>query len=502
MSWYRPSSSGVPQAPVIGGATNLAAEEIRGIQQAPNAGEQVMKGLTLQSDWEEYKKKKKVAGTERANRWLDEELYNRLNPSNTAQGNQFNYYTDDVGFDFTDMGSKRKFTDENKQVLLEAYKNQISIEGGNFSIGDFEQKWRLSKAQEDMEILSEMYMDYKKGFVSSRDFNIAARNPNFLNFYKDLSDDAKERLKTDFSYDLAYETPMEALGRMPSRIAGAFKDEPVTTTGKTAAGIGLGYGGYRLADKFLYQKFASDPKAYTANISNAEDILKKANEKYSTSVGNRKDSWRYKSGPRKGHMYTIKDLRKGIAGDAGLKWVKLRDKRYKAVSEAQRALNALKAGRKPTLGNLPLRTAGSALSRLGSSELVQSSARFGRRVLPYSVGGHLGYMGGSGLAKAAGLGEVGQAVTGVASGVGGSVGLAKIVKKLSDPAVRTALKPLLKKHAPKLLLKLGASMAGYVGPQAAEPISTALGLAGTAWAAYDLIQLAKAVPDIAAILMD
>jgi hypothetical protein len=44
-------------------------------------------------------------------------------------------------------------------------------------------------------------------------------------------------------------------------------------------------------------------------------------------------------------------------------------------------------------------------------------------------------------------------------------------------------------------------MAGYVGPQAAEPISTALGLAGTAWAAYDLIQLAKLYPDIKALIL-
>ena len=110
-------------------------------------------------------------------------------------------------------------------------------------------------------------------------------------------------------------------------------------------------------------------------------------------------------------------------------------------------------------------------------------------------------MGGAKVAEALGAGEMGQALTGTATGVAGSVGLAKVVKKLGDPAVRAKLKPLLKKFAPKLLTKLGVSMAGYVGPQAAEPISTALGLAGTAWAAYDLIQLAKAVPDIAELLM-
>ena len=117
------------------------------------------------------------------------------------------------------------------------------------------------------------------------------------------------------------------------------------------------------------------------------------------------------------------------------------------------------------------------------------------------MGGHLGYTGAAKIAEGLGLGEVGQAVSGIGGGVAGSIGLAKVVKTLGDPAVRAKLKPLLKKFAPKLLVKLGASMAGYVGPHAAEPISTALGLAGTAWAAYDLIQLAKAVPDIAELLM-
>ena len=119
----------------------------------------------------------------------------------------------------------------------------------------------------------------------------------------------------------------------------------------------------------------------------------------------------------------------------------------------------------------------------------------GKSYLKYGIGGATGSKIGGAIGEVVG-GEGGE----VAGQIGGQIGGMAIMKKLSNPKTMKALKPLLKKYAPKLALKLGASMAGYMGPQAAEPISTALGLAGTAWAVKDLYDLAQEVPEIYKIL--
>ena len=108
----------------------------------------------------------------------------------------------------------------------------------------------------------------------------------------------------------------------------------------------------------------------------------------------------------------------------------------------------------------------------------------------------LGAMGGSAaaskIAEWVGAGEGTQAIAEVGGGIGGALSAPKVIKAMTNPAVMQAVS----RHAPKIAAKLAFSSAGYIGPQAAEPISTALGVAGTAWAAYDIMRLAKEVPEI------
>ena len=80
--------------------------------------------------------------------------------------------------------------------------------------------------------------------------------------------------------------------------------------------------------------------------------------------------------------------------------------------------------------------------------------------------------------------------------VGGGISVPLFIKAYKNPARRKKINAVLKKFAPKILTKLGVSALGYAGPQAAEPVSTALGVLGTAWAGYDAIKLAQELPEL------
>jgi len=125
----------------------------------------------------------------------------------------------------------------------------------------------------------------------------------------------------------------------------------------------------------------------------------------------------------------------------------------------------------------------------------------GKAALPYAAGAWAGAKGGSAIAEAMGGGEGAQLAGGAAGGAAGIAGtkltMAKVAKKLADPAVMKRIMPILKKVAPKLAAKIGVSTVGLVVP---EGVSTALGAAGLLWGAYDLIQLANSAPEIYELL--
>ena len=129
------------------------------------------------------------------------------------------------------------------------------------------------------------------------------------------------------------------------------------------------------------------------------------------------------------------------------------------------------------------------------------------------VGGGAGHMLGEKIGGSiGGEGSAAEFVGGIGGGVGGAYGGAKAqrgiikgVKKLTEPATQKRLTKYLAKKGgdkavksalKKALAKLGISAAGYLGPQALEPYSTAAGIAGTTWALYDIYQLAMAAPEL------
>ena len=127
----------------------------------------------------------------------------------------------------------------------------------------------------------------------------------------------------------------------------------------------------------------------------------------------------------------------------------------------------------------------------GASFAGGNLMRFGHSALPTLGSMHAGSMVGGGIGGLVG-GDTGEVVGNVAGGITGPM--------IMKWAMTDAGKKTLKQYAPKALAKLAGSMAGYMGPQAAEPISTALGAAGTAWAVYDIMQLVKAMPELARMI--
>ena len=132
--------------------------------------------------------------------------------------------------------------------------------------------------------------------------------------------------------------------------------------------------------------------------------------------------------------------------------------------------------------------------------------RAGRRNLKSLAGYGIGSTLGGKLGELTGSEEA-EFVGSVGGGIGGAIGMRKLWKKLQDPNTIKKLKAVAAKSGKKgainkILAKLGVSALGYVGPQAIEPFSTAVGAAGTAWAMYDIYKIAKEVPALMDILSE
>ena len=86
-------------------------------------------------------------------------------------------------------------------------------------------------------------------------------------------------------------------------------------------------------------------------------------------------------------------------------------------------------------------------------------------------------------------------------GAAGGISMHKVMKKITSKEGMTAIKAVLKKSGAgrKILTKMGISAVGMAVPELA---STVLGVAGTAWAAYDIVQLAAAMPELYRMLND
>jgi hypothetical protein len=151
-----------------------------------------------------------------------------------------------------------------------------------------------------------------------------------------------------------------------------------------------------------------------------------------------------------------------------------------------------------------------AANKLARGGTVGGKAlKYGKTYGGMAAGAGIGSQVGEALGGAITGGPGGEMIGSAAGGVSGAVAGAKgqrsmmsAFKKLSEPATLEKLrfwakgkgaKGGAKKLMLKALGKLGISAAGVVVP---EPVSTAVGVAGAAWAAHDIYQIAKEFPEI------
>lgn len=468
MAFYQPSSAGVPQAPVAGGASQLAAAEINAAPPAFNAGESMMRAMEVGARWEEREKAKRDEGTQEATTFLDNELYDVLNtssvPSSVGTGG-------DV--DFSNLG-QRKFTKERKQVALTAYKAKVLQEGGQFNARAFDQLWNSYKTQENQKILSDMYYDYKKGRVDADDFNYAARNPEFLEFYKDLGDESKQYLQEQLGHKLDYRT----WGEVPGDILDDYVLSPLGLTAGATAAVGMGTETGRDLTKGAYER-VTGVTALNNQRKELEDLKQKADDLSKRgSKKNPNPTWefnQYKKSQEYKNYINLK--KKKTLSPVDKEKLKKYQEKFDELKNKSKGFGTNKRSAKEAYEKAQAKYDDSLNKRKG--RFGRGAARAGRGVL--------GYTAGSMLAEQVGLGGIGQ----LAGGVGGDITLSKVVKKLGDPAIRSKLGVILRKVAPSLAGRMAGS-ALLTG----SGIGTALGIAGGALTAVQIFNLIRNNPEL------
>ena len=355
------------------------------------------------------------------------------------------------GTDGPGIQNVRGFTSEKKAQALDAY-GRISP---NPDMEWFENSWSTYKSNEDMKIVNELVNDYKIGKISEDEFNMAARDQNFQDFVRKSKLTVEGQAALASIYKPDYERYREKFfGREGSEGAAGqsiVERHPGKTAAAAAITVGTAYGAEKRARRI-------------DKATDAFDKATKLSEKYT------------------------KDKKPSFMSKGEKKFYKESTKKYKDWAEGKKAATKTLADAKKAVEEakkFKLMTKGGQVAKALKKPLTA-----GKRFLPMAAGFTVGEK----AAEALGGGEIAQTVGGLTA--------SELARRLTKPKNIAKLMPLLKKYAPKVALKLGASMAGYLGPQAAEPISTALGIGGTIWAAYDIIQLAKAVPEIAKALRD
>ena len=195
-----------------------------------------------------------------------------------------------------------------------------------------------------------------------------------------------------------------------------------------------------------------------------------------------------------------KKIPSGTAPDSGLSGGEKGDfkKKYGMLKS-----EAFKDG-KPTA---KLIKAANRLTREGTTagKALKYGKTYGGMAAGAGIGSQVGESLGGAITGGPGGEMIGSAAGGVSGAVAGAKGqrsMMKAFKQISKPETMEKLrfwakgkgaKGGAKKLMLKALGKLGLSAAGVVIP---EPVSSAVGVAGAAWAAHDIYQIAKEFPEI------
>jgi hypothetical protein len=278
-----------------------------------------------------------------------------------------------------------------------------------------------------------------------------------------------------------------------------FKESYTDETGKTlgggmttATGAGTllsipaaGMGAYKTAGQY---KKASEDILKQAKLDNA----RYAQNKEKITKGKNKGKWRV-TGVKEGS-----GLSGGKDGKFFEKYKMLKNEAFDKDGKPTKKFN--KYLRSKSLGQT---TAGKAF---GTARTYSGAL----------AGGGAGAKAGELLAEALELGPVADlALTGTGAAAGAYGGqkiqrnVVNFAKQLSKPetikrikswGANKGVKKGVKKSIMKALAKMGVSAAGFAGPQVLEPLSTAAGVAGMGWAAYDLYKIASEVPELMDII--
>lgn len=255
--------------------------------------------------------------------------------------------------------------------------------------------------------------------------------------------------------------------------AWAKENKLLTGGGLIASGVALRYGGPKVA-KAVQGIFKSISKG---------DVV--APEKIRQLLPHIKDS------NARGVMNKILKLQNAGDNKGAIKLLNRFNKKFPQLNVIDDIVKGVKPQMAPpkTTGGLIIAAKNLFTGDKGSVVKALKSSGYAKYGLGMVAGGAVA----SKIAEWMGADEGTQGLVSAGGTITGAITAPKVMKAMTSPAF---LK-ILKRHAPKIATKLAISAAGYVGPQAAEPISTALGLAGSAWAAYDIYQLTKSIPELA-----
>ena len=435
----------------------------------------------------------------------------KFNPDAILQGGKFNE---------AEL-QKRRFTSKLKSAAWGRYQSNAKKAGGIADRQTFETAWGQGKLKEDDKILNEMWMDVQSNKMSDNEFGLATRNETFRNMWKDVNTARKEQFQKELeAADMKRYTPgFETSGFFGEKLWGTGPTENTVkdiatspgAVGTTVGLAGLGtlasptareYVGGKISRGYSAMGYGSGSRQ--AIQTNLDELLAKGKE-----LGRTKATKKYGATPESTYKdYLESDeykLRRKVLKDKEkARTINAKEKADlekidKKVGELEKEVSDRKTAR--AKNNKKIKAAKAKLAKVPSirlEKLVKDNPRklrFGRRALPFMLGAHAGAGLGGGAARAMGFGETGQQIGEIAGGVGGAMSVGRVVKKLASPKTLKAIAPIIKKFAPKLAAKMVVS-----GGLAASGIGTAAGVAGLVWTAYDVIQLAKEVPELMAAL--
>jgi len=444
-------------------------------RQANRAHAIALEGLKMQQTrlaWDEGEKQREEEAR-KAKKYINELEVNMTSGSSDQTAFVFDKNTGEMSFNSGLFGSMN-FLPGNKKEMQKAFVNNS---GSNINHVDkfntwFDTQSKIERDRTAAKIINGIDSNFSEG-EKKKYSRLLLGNPEFKSYMNSINGTPQFNeiaKKIDFQADQEWTWKRNVFDQWDLFDKSTFLGAHAPIIGATvAAGTGLGaYKYYSGAAARAEKKAAktaatiaeeataaaASPSGKYSSIEAAESALNKAQEKVNTIKGNKK-----------------------VTDGKPYKNIHARDKALKAARSARDEAKDIVKNWSDDAAKVTKKTSG--------------YKKLGKGYLPFRVGM-----------------EIGEKLTPgddvMADTVGGAVGgisMHKVVKKMTSKEGLTAIQAVLKKSGAgrKILTKMGISAVGMAVPEA---VSTVLGAAGTAWAAYDIIKLAAAMPELYSMLTD